>query len=130
MIWHPFVVLFTLYNLLALTASWGLSTWLPSMLKETGISIEAVGFLSMLPFAAGALMMLLVSISSDRLLERKWHMIVLHHGRRRFLLLAPATARIWPGWCICFIRVTGWFYGRFGPFWALPWEVFPASVVG
>ena len=128
---HPAVILLTIYNLLALMASWGINIWLPTLLKEGGISIATVGFLTALPYAAGAVMMYLVSISSDRTLERKWHMIVPTMLAGVFMLLAPGTgAGHLAGVVICFVLVSGFFFGRFGPFWALPSEIFPASVVG
>ena len=74
-IWHPFVVLLALYNFAALMAEWGVNFWLPTVLKETGLSIATVGFLSALPYACGALVMILVAVNSDRVQERKWHMI-------------------------------------------------------
>ena len=54
---HPAVILLTIYNLLTLMASWGINIWLPTLLKEGGISIATVGFLAALPYAAGAVMM-------------------------------------------------------------------------
>jgi MFS family permease len=50
-IWHPFVILLALYNFAALMAEWGVNFWLPTVLKETGLSILTVGFLSALPYA-------------------------------------------------------------------------------
>jgi MFS family permease len=47
-IWHPFVVLLALYNFAALMAEWGVNFWLPTVLKEAGLSIITVGFLSAL----------------------------------------------------------------------------------
>jgi MFS family permease len=128
---HPAVILLTLYNLLALMANWGVTIWLPTLLKESGISIATVGFLTALPYAAGAVMMILVSISSDRFLERKWHMILPTMLAGVVMLLVPGSASgHLVATLLCFVLVNGFFYGRFGPFWALPSEIFPASVVG
>jgi MFS family permease len=129
-IWHPAVLLLTLYNLLALAANWGVTLWLPTLLRESGFSIGAVGWLSALTYAVGALMMFLVSISSDRRGERKWHMITMTALAGVAMLLVPVADGN-PLWLVvCFMLVNGFFYGRFGPFWALPSEVLPARVVG
>ena len=37
------VLLLSAYNLLALIGNWGVIVWLPSLLKDTGISITTVG---------------------------------------------------------------------------------------
>ncbi len=130
-IWHPAVLLLTLYNLLALMANWGVTLWLPSLLREAGFSIGAVGWLSALTYAVGAAMMLLVSFSSDRFRERKWHMIGMTVLAGVFMLTVPSHgAGHLVALVLCFVLVNGFFYGRFGPFWSLPSEIFPASVVG
>src|SRR5581483_10792395 len=54
---HPAVLLLALYNFAALMAEWGVNFWLPTVLKETGLSIVATGFLSAIPYAVGALLM-------------------------------------------------------------------------
>ncbi len=130
-LWHPAVLLLALYNFLALMAEWGINLWLPTVLKETGLSIGAVGVLAALPYAAGIAMMLLVALSSDRLRERKWHMIAATASSGLFLLLAQfagAQSRI--GIVVFLILAIGAFLGRFGPFWTLPTEVLPPAVVG
>jgi len=130
-IWHPAVLLLATYNFAALMAEWGVTFWLPTVLKETGLSITTVGFLSMVPYAAGALMMLLVAISSDRLQERKWHMIAATALSGVFLLLAQlAGERATLGILIFLTLAIAAFFGRFGPFWSLPTEVLPPAVAG
>ena len=50
----PTVLLLALYNFLALMAEWGVNFWLPTVLKETGLSIGAVGLFAALPYVLGA----------------------------------------------------------------------------
>jgi hypothetical protein len=64
--WHPAVRLLALYNFAALSADYGVNFWLPTALKDTGLSILAVGLLSAIPRAVGAAAMMLVAWSSDR----------------------------------------------------------------
>jgi sugar phosphate permease len=130
-LWHPAVLLLALYNFAALMAEWGVTFWLPTVLKETGLSIVTVGFLAALPPAVGAVMMVLVAMNSDRVQERKWHMICCTVLSGVFLLLGQLvgpTGTI--GILICLTLAVGSFLGRFGPFWALPTEVLPPAVAG
>ncbi|MFI5030743.1 MAG: MFS transporter, partial [Reyranellales bacterium] len=85
-LWHPAVLLLALYNFAALMAEWGVTFWLPTVLKETGLPITTVGWLAAIPPAAGAMMMLVVAASSDRRQERKWHMIAMTAMSGVFLL--------------------------------------------
>jgi MFS family permease len=128
---HPAVLLLALYNFLALMAEWGVTFWMPSALKDTGLSIGTVGLLAALPYAAGVLMMILMSISSDRHQERKWHMIAATAFSGIFLLSAQLAGAHTAFGIILFLTLAiGSFLGRFGPFWTLPTEVLPPAVAG
>src|SRR5260370_39312117 len=111
-------------------AEWGVTLWLPTVLKETGQSITAVGFLSAMPYAAGAVMMILVAINSDRLQERKWHMIGATALSGVFLLMAQLAGHSTIGILVFLTLAVAAFFGRFGPFWSLPTEVLPPAVAG
>jgi sugar phosphate permease len=51
-----------------------LTFWLPTMIKALpGVSIAQVGWYVVPPFACGALGILAITNSSDRLRERRWH---------------------------------------------------------
>jgi len=112
-------------------AEWGVTFWLPTVLKETGLPITTVGWLAAIPPAAGALMMLVVAASSDRRQERKWHMIAATAMSGVFLLLAQFVGQHNTiGILVCLTLAVASFFGRFGPFWSLPTEVLPPSVAG
>lgn len=54
-----------------------ISTWGPSILRSSGVTdLKQLGVLMMLPYATAAIVMYLVGRNSDRLLERRWHVIV------------------------------------------------------
>ncbi|SDV48816.1 MFS transporter [Chitinasiproducens palmae] len=56
---------------------YGVSFWLPTLIKSSGVADPLhVGLLTAIPYAAGAVAMVLVSHSSDRTGERRWHLIV------------------------------------------------------
>lgn len=130
-IWNRSVLIIAAYNFLALAANWGVSIWMPSVLKQAGLSIMSVGFLSAIPYAAGAVAMLIVAFSSDQRMERKWHTVALTAFSGIFLLAAQLTGETAIMMTLLLLTLSfASFYGRFGPFWALPSEVLPASVAG
>jgi sugar phosphate permease len=130
-LWHPVIVLLAFYNFAALTAEYGVNFWLPTVLKETGQSILAVGFLSAIPYAVGAMAMLAVAWSSDRRQERKWHMVLATAGSGLLLIVASLVPQGSTFAILCCLTLSvGAFLGRFGPFWTLPSEILPPAVAG
>ena len=56
---------------------YGVSFWLPSIIKAMGVSDPLqVGFISMIPWAFGIVAMILVAHSADRRQEYRWHTAV------------------------------------------------------
>jgi len=56
---------------------YGVSFWLPSIIKAMGVkSALDIGLLTAIPWIAGAVCMVLVGRRSDRTGERRWHIIV------------------------------------------------------
>ena len=56
---------------------YGLTFWLPTLIKQSGVSgAFHVGLLTAVPFLVAMCSMILVSRSSDRHRERRWHLIV------------------------------------------------------
>ncbi|MDE1182884.1 MFS transporter [Paraburkholderia sp.] len=53
---------------------YGVSFWLPTIIKATGVTDPwIIGLLSAIPFAAAVVVMVLVSRSADHSRERRWH---------------------------------------------------------
>jgi MFS family permease len=53
---------------------YGVSFWLPTIIKATGVTDAfMIGLLSAIPFAAAVVGMVLVSRNADRTRERRWH---------------------------------------------------------
>jgi MFS family permease len=129
-LWHPAVIVLALYNFFALTAEWGVNLWFPTVLRETGLSIGMAGLLSAVPAAVGMVVMILVAISSDRLHERKWHLVGTTAVSGLALALMPLGGKS-SLVAVCFLTVTiAAFLGRFGPFWTLPSEILPPAALG
>jgi D-galactonate transporter len=72
MVWLMSFVYFCL-----LICMYGITFWMPTLIKATGVkSILDIGFLTSIPFTAGLIAMLLISRSSDKQRERRWHCAV------------------------------------------------------
>jgi MFS transporter, ACS family, tartrate transporter len=57
------------------TCTYGVSLWLPSLIRNvSGVSNLIIGLLSAIPYIATAIAMVLVGIHSDRTRERRWHL--------------------------------------------------------
>ena len=55
----------------------GLSFWLPSVIKSTGVnSVLNIGILTAIPYIFAVISMLYVCGNSDKTGERRWHMII------------------------------------------------------
>lgn len=60
-----------------MTATYTVSFWLPTLLRNAGAADAAtIGWLTAIPSAAAVLFLLLNGFSSDRLRERRWHLLV------------------------------------------------------
>jgi D-galactonate transporter len=69
------VWLLSLITFSSVMGLYGIGFWLPSIIKATGIEGPLhVGLLTMIPYGAAIVAMVLVSRSSDRSGERRWHL--------------------------------------------------------
>ena len=56
---------------------YGVSFWLPTIIKSTGVKdVFSIGLLAAIPFAAAVVAMLLVARSADHRGERRWHLAI------------------------------------------------------
>jgi ACS family tartrate transporter-like MFS transporter len=56
-----------------LAGSYGLSLWLPQMVKAFGVTNFQIGLITAIPFAFGCVATIMLARSSDRTGERVWH---------------------------------------------------------
>jgi ACS family tartrate transporter-like MFS transporter len=71
---HREVILLTLAYFFMVTAVYGFTFWLPTIIQKlSGLSNLVVTLISALPYCAGLVAILLVGWSSDRTKERRWH---------------------------------------------------------
>ena len=98
---------------------YGIGFWMPQMLKTaSGASDFIVGVLSAIPYAAGAVAMVVVGRHSDRTGERRWHVAVsatVCAGALALSALSPGAA-----WTVATLSIAMMgLASMFGPFWAL-----------
>ena len=100
-----------------------LSFWAPQLLKSASgqHSNSAVGVLVMIPHLVGILAMVLVSRSSDRLLERRYHAAIpALVGGVALLLMGTSPSSLFLVALLSLLAAG--VYSFVGPFWALPGE--------
>lgn len=72
---NPKVLLLGLIYLFYTMGLYGLTFWLPSIIKASGVTDALdIGLLSAIPYGAAALTMILVGRNSDLTGERRWHL--------------------------------------------------------
>ncbi|WP_109483352.1 MFS transporter [Paraburkholderia sp. C35] len=70
----PRVLMMSLIYFSFVMGLYGVSFWLPTIIKSTGVTDAfMIGLLSAIPFAAAVVAMVLVARSADRMRERRWH---------------------------------------------------------
>ena len=115
-VWHLAAALFA-FDI----GLYAMSFYMPQAVRSlsSGYSNTAVGILVMVPHLAGLMAMILVSRSSDRRLERRFHAgIPLIAGGMALLLLGATNSP--------FLSITLWsfvamgIYSFFGPFFSIP----------
>jgi MFS family permease len=99
----------------------GLSLWLPTVIRNSGISsVFDIGLLSALPYVVAVVVQQIVARRSDRLQERRWHSgaLVLVAAAGWFALpLAQGNATL----SVLALTVTAaGLFGATGPFWSMP----------
>ncbi len=112
--WLLAVVYFTIP-----VALYAISFFLPQMLKTaSGSSDFTVGLLSSVPYAVGAVAMVIVGRHSDRTGERRWHVLVPALICAAGLALAGVSTGL--AWSVVTLSIAMLgLASMFGPFWAL-----------
>jgi MFS transporter, ACS family, tartrate transporter len=98
-----------------------LSFWVPQLVKSLSsrYSNSTVGFLLMIPHLVGLVGMILISRSSDRMLERRYHVAICGvSGGVALALLGAARSPFVSLTLLSLLAIS--VYSYLGPFWALP----------
>ena len=102
---------------------YSLSFWIPQLVKSlsTQYSNTVVGLLVTIPHLVGLLVMVLVSRSSDRKLERRYHVAIpAIIGGTALLLLGLTSSTLFSIVLLSFVALG--IYSIYGPFFSLPSE--------
>jgi ACS family tartrate transporter-like MFS transporter len=117
-VWHLASIDFS-----TLIGMYSLAFWMPQVVKSFSnrYSNSSVGFLVMIPYLVALLAMILVSRSSDRRLERRYHAAIpLTLGGIALMLLGTAASP-WSSIALLSFAAMG-VYSFLGPFWTMPSE--------
>jgi MFS family permease len=110
---------------------YGFVIWLPSILRNAGTGMVAVGWLTAVPYIAAAMCMIGASALSDRLLKRRsivWPALLLGALAFTGSYLAGSN-HFWLSFALL-VAAGGGMYAAYGPFFAYIADVFPANVAG
>jgi ACS family tartrate transporter-like MFS transporter len=117
-VWHLACISFTY-----LIGLYAMSFWMPQAVKQFahGYSSTQLGFLITVPHLVGVAAMILVSRSSDRKLERRFHAAIPLIAGAVSLMLLSTTSSVWVALSLWALIAAG-IYSFLGPFWSLPSE--------
>ena len=118
---HRNVLLLTLCYFCAMTGSYGIAFWLPTILKRlSGQSDLKVTLLAALPYVAAVIVQQVNGWHSDRTQERRWHAAapVFLCGLALALAVVSRASLAWS--ILFFVLAGGAFYGFQPVFWAVP----------
>lgn len=111
---------------------YGFVMWLPSILKSaSNMGIVAAGWLTSVPYALAAVLMIIISYYSDRSLNRKGYVwISLVVGAIAFFgSYLIGSSNFWLSYWLLVIA-GGAMYAPYGPFFAIIPEILPSNVAG
>jgi ACS family tartrate transporter-like MFS transporter len=116
---NPIIWAFCFIYFANVCTNYGLSMFLPQIIKQQGFSTMETGFIMSIPYVAGCLGMLAIGYSSDYFKERKWHLIA--------SLMITAVGLGIAGWLGSTVgAIAAIIFGAIGimgckgPFWPLP----------
>jgi sugar phosphate permease len=115
-VWHLGLIGFTLN-----TGMYSMNFWMPQLVKSlsSGISNSLIGLLVMIPHLVGLPVMVMVSRSSDRKHERRYHAAIPAIAAGIALASLGATHSIFPTILLLSFAALG-IYSVYGPFYCLP----------
>ncbi|MGZ7057626.1 MAG: MFS transporter, partial [Candidatus Angelobacter sp.] len=117
-VWHLAAIYFTM-----IVASYSMTFWMPQAIQllASGRSNTAIGVFVMIPHLAGLIAMVLVSRSSDRTLERRYHAAVPEViGGLSLVALTVLGRGSLPLAIVLWALLAGGIYSAYGPFWSFP----------
>ena len=116
----PRVLLLALNYFGIVVASLGILFFVPQIIKSIGVTSNMmVGWLTMIPYIAGGVGLVVWGTVSDRMNERRWNLLAACALSAIGLIIAGLTMGTW--WAMVGLSIAAFgFYGSKGPFWAMP----------
>jgi MFS family permease len=112
------------------SAAYGCMTFFTESLKGKGFTAFEYGLLFAVPYALSLVIMVLNSWHSDKKQERAGHVAIAYGMTGACLVLAVMLkGHFWPAYFFLCLAIPGPFAGM-GPFWAIPAETLPRSLMG
>jgi D-galactonate transporter len=95
--------------------------WAPSVIQKSGVTnLWHIGLLSAVPYVVGAVAMYLLSRSSDRMLERRWHFMVSTVLAAAGVAFLPLAANSLGILMVLLCVATAGYLGMLSLFWTIP----------
>jgi ACS family tartrate transporter-like MFS transporter len=117
---NPRVWLLALLYFVLVVGLYGVSLWLPEIVKGlAGWSNLVVGLVTILPYLVAAVAMVVIGADSDRRGERRWHVALPAFTGALGLVLASQAQAPTLALAALSLAALG-IFGAFGPFWAMP----------
>lgn len=125
----PRVWLLTLLYFFAVMGVYGIAFWLPQIIHDSiTADPESIGWISSIPWLAGAVGMVLNGMHSDRSAERRWHIALPALGASAaFFLSSLPAAGGWYGVAALSVATAG-VMSVLSAFWTLPPAVLSGTV--
>jgi ACS family tartrate transporter-like MFS transporter len=117
--WDPKVLLLSLNYLGMGTAALGMLFFLPQIIKQLGLTNMQVGWVTMLPYACGAIGTVTWGWISDKMGERRWNLFGACVVAALGLVIAASFVNTY--WVLVGVSIAQiGMSGKQGPFWAMP----------
>ena len=99
--------------------------WVPTLLKNSGVaSLSEIGWRSAAVFLTGAVGMALVGYNSDRVQERRWHLVTCGLVASAMYLALPLAAHNPDATCLLLMVAAVGIFSFLALFWTIPTAVF------
>ena len=127
---HPSILVMVALYFLHNCAVYGCMTFFTDGLKGQGFSGLQYGLLFAVPYAVTAVVMVLISWHSDKKHERRGHVAAMYFMSGASLILSVVLSdHFWISYAFMCLAIPGPF-AAMAPFWAIPSETLPRSVMG
>ncbi|MHB8295870.1 MAG: MFS transporter [Acidimicrobiales bacterium] len=110
--------------------SYGVSSFLPTLLKKSGFSIGIVGVLTALPFVVAIFGLLVSGVLSDKSMARKKHVIIPTAVLAIGVVASALTEHVIVLSLLLLIGAGYGLYAMLSPFWAMVNQILPPETAG